>query len=479
MERKVIKIEARPLLISGGERKIKQRRVAAYARVSTSSEEQLVSFEAQKDYYEKYILAYPNWVFAGLYVDEGISGVSLRNRAGFNRMINDAMEGNIDLIITKSISRFARNTVDTLTTVRMLKEKGVEVYFEKEQIFSLDSKGEFVLTLLSSMAQEESRSISENVKWGCRKRMSDGKYSVPYKHFLGYKKGSDNKPEIVTDQAKIIRYIYRLFLEGRTPSNIAAILKAEGIPSSTGKQTWQVRSVINILNNEKYYGAALLQKTFTEDFMTKRQRTNKGELPQYYIEKDHKPIISKDVFEEVQYRISQATANNASHNIFSNKLFCGVCGGKYGRKIVGSYKDSHKYRRAVWMCNHRYDHAEKCAAPHLYEEVIIHAFNEAVQWQLRNNPSVMVLCLKIISSSIRAARKVSKADRVLMIKDFMADFLDFSPQEIPFNESAWRIIIERADITQDKQMILRFIDESEYTYIIPKYSPIRNREELR
>jgi len=192
MERKVIKIAARPLLTANTAEHFIKRRVAAYSRVSTSSDEQLVSFEAQKDYYEKYIHAHPNWEFAGLYVDEGISGVSSKNRAGFNSMIKDALDGRFDLIITKSISRFARNTVDTLTTIRMLKEKGIEVYFEKEHIFTFDSKGELMLTILSSIAQEESRSISENVKWGCRKRMADGNYSLPYKHFLGYKKGDDS-----------------------------------------------------------------------------------------------------------------------------------------------------------------------------------------------------------------------------------------------------------------------------------------------
>lgn len=252
MERKVIKIDARPILVPDTMGKIKKRRVAAYARVSTSSDEQLVSFEAQRDYYTNYILAYPNWEFAGIYADEGISRVSCKKREGFNRMVKDALDGCFDLIITKSISRFARNTVDSLSTIRLLKGKEVEVYFEKEQIFTFDSKGEFMITLLSSMAQEESRSISENVKWGCRKRMADGKYSLPYKQFLGYQKGADNKPEIVAEEASIIRYIYRLFLEGRTPSNITAILKAEAIPSPAGKQTWQVNTVRSVLTNEKY-----------------------------------------------------------------------------------------------------------------------------------------------------------------------------------------------------------------------------------
>lgn len=181
------------------------KRVAAYARVSTSSEEQLNSVEAQKSYYKEYIDRHKEWVFAGLYTDEGISGLSYLRREGFNLMINDAYAGKIDLIVTKSISRFARNTVDTLTHIRKLKEKGIAVYFEKEDINTLDAKGEFMITLLSSMAQEESRSISDNVKWGYRKRMADGKYHVAYSRFLGYTKGNTTL-EIDEKEAEIARY---------------------------------------------------------------------------------------------------------------------------------------------------------------------------------------------------------------------------------------------------------------------------------
>ena len=199
----------------------RKRRVAAYARVSTDSDEQFTSFEAQVDYYTKLINAREDWEFVKVYTDEGISGTSTKHRAGFNRMVSDALEGKIDLIVTKSISRFARNTIDTLTTVRQLKEKGVEVYFEKENIYTLDSKGELLITIMSSIAQEESRSISENVTWGQRKRFSDGKVSLPYKKFLGYEKGEDGYPKVVEEEAKVVRMIYRLFLEGKRPPEFA------------------------------------------------------------------------------------------------------------------------------------------------------------------------------------------------------------------------------------------------------------------
>ncbi|MGD9663553.1 MAG: recombinase family protein, partial [Porticoccaceae bacterium] len=193
-----------------------KKRVAAYARVSTNDEEQQTSYEAQIDYYTQHIKANGDWEFVEVYTDEGISGTNTKKRDGFRRMVQDALDGKIDLILTKSVSRFARNTVDTLTTVRQLKEKGVEVYFEKENIYTLDSKGELLITIMSSLAQEESRSISENVTWGQRKRFADGKVNMPYKRFLGYAKGEDGTPKIVESEAEIVRLIYKLFLQGKT-----------------------------------------------------------------------------------------------------------------------------------------------------------------------------------------------------------------------------------------------------------------------
>lgn len=213
-------------------------RVAAYARVSTNNEEQLTSYEAQVDYYTRYIQSKDEWQFVEVYTDEGISATNTKKRDGFNRMVADALAGKIDLIITKSISRFARNTVDTLTTVRKLKEKGIEVFFEKENIRTLDGKGELLITIMSSLAQEESRSISENVTWGQRKRFADGKVSLPYRRFLGYEKGPDGLPVIVESEAVIIRLIYRLFLYGKSPSAIATYLTDEGIPTPGGKKVW-------------------------------------------------------------------------------------------------------------------------------------------------------------------------------------------------------------------------------------------------
>ena len=231
------------------------------------------------DYYTRYIQANPDWDLVEVYADEGISGTNTKKRKNFNRMIEDALAGKIDRIVTKSVSRFARNTVDTLTTIRKLKDKGVGVFFEKENIDTLDSKGELLITIMSSLAQEESRSISENVTWGWRKRIADGKVTVAYSHFLGYEKGEDGTMQIVEDEARIVRQIYGMFLDGKTPSGIAARLSRQGISSPAGKEKWQSSTVKSILTNEKYKGDALLQKTFTVDFLQKKKKANEGEVP--------------------------------------------------------------------------------------------------------------------------------------------------------------------------------------------------------
>lgn len=259
----------------------RKHHVAGYARVSTDTDEQLTSYEAQVEYYTNYIKRNPEWEFVKVYTDEGISGLNTKKRDGFNEMIEDALAGRIDLIVTKSVSRFARNTVDSLTTIRMLKEVGCECFFEKENIFTFDGKGELLLTIMSSLAQEESRSISENVTWGHRKRFADGKVSLPYKHFLGYEKGSDSLPKVVDEEADVVRLIYRLFIDGRTASGICKYLENLEIPTPSGKYKWSQSTVMSILQNEKYKGDALLQKKFTVDFLTKKQKVNEGEIPQY------------------------------------------------------------------------------------------------------------------------------------------------------------------------------------------------------
>lgn len=373
--RTVQKIESRASLTSSApDIEQPRKRVAAYARVSTDSEEQLSSYEAQVEFYTRYIKGNPGWEFVDVYTDEGISGTNIRKREGFNRMVNDALNGKIDLILTKSISRFARNTVDTLTTVRTLKDHKVEVYFEKENIYTLDAKGEVMLTIMGSLAQEESRSISENVTWGKRRSMEEGKFSLAYKCFLGYEKGENGLPKIVEHEAKIIREIYQLFLDGSTARSIADYLTLRQIPTPRGRKKWSTSTIMSILQNEKYKGDALLQKTYTADFLTKKVKKNRGEVPQYYIENSHPAIIDAETFDLVQKEIERRKPHRYQlhrSSPLNAKIICGECGGFYGRKV---WHSNSKYRKSVWQCNHKFDNESHCNTPNLNEYEIENAF---------------------------------------------------------------------------------------------------------
>jgi len=389
-----------------------KRKVAAYARVSTSSEEQLTSYEAQVDYFTKLIKANPAWEFVGIYTDEGISATSMKKRDGFNKMVSDALGGRVELIITKSISRFARNTVDCLTTIRKLKEYNVEVYFEKENIYTLDSKGEMLITILSSFAQQESLSLSSNVTWGIRKRFSDGKVSLPYKQFLGYEKGEDNLPKIVESEAKIIREIYRLFLEGWSCNSIAKHLTVQGIKTPGGKDQWHSTTVKSILINEKYHGNAILQKRYTVDYLTKKTKENEGEVPKYFVENSHPAIVTAEQYllaQEELKRRKETPGLITTSNCFSGRIICGECGSQFGPKI---WHSNSKYKRVVWQCNHKFQGEHKCRTPHLYEEDIKKAFESVVLEILENRESIkdnLELMFKDVLSPEKLEAKIRKA----------------------------------------------------------------------
>ena len=367
----------------------KKRRVAAYARVSTNSEEQATSYEAQVSYYTKHINSNSEWKFVHVYTDKGITGTNTKKREGFNQMIEDALAGKIDLIITKSVSRFARNTVDSLTTIRKLKAQGIEVYFEEQNIYTLDAKGELMLTIMSSLAQEESRSISENVTWGQRKRFADGKVSMPYKHFLGYRKGANGEPEIVEEEAEVVRRIYRMFLDGKTPFGIAQVLMGDGIPTPAGKTKWCTTTILSILSNEKYKGDALLQKTFCTDFLTKKMKINEGEVPQYYVENSHPAIVTAEMFDLVQQELDRRKEQKTQQNgtsMFSGKIMCGCCGAAYGSKV---WHSNDQYRRVIWRCNAKYRNQEKCTTPHLTENEIQAAFVNVMNRLIENKNNII------------------------------------------------------------------------------------------
>ncbi len=347
---------------------VTKKRVAAYARVSTASDEQFTSYEAQIDYYTQYIRKNPEWEFVKVYSDEGITGTSIKNRQGFNDMVNDALAGKIDLIVTKSVSRFARNTVDGLVTIRKLKEAGCECFFEKENIYTFDGKGELLLTIMSSLAQEESRSISENVTWGQRKRFADGKVSLPYKQFLGYEKGPDGLPQIVPEEARTVRRIYSDYMRGKTAWSIARELTQEGVLTPSGKKCWQTSTIESILSNEKYKGSAILQKSFTVDFLSKKKKANEGEIPQYYIEHSHEAIIDPDEWDAVQTELQRRKTLGRKYSgksVFSARIICGDCGSYYGSKV---WHSNSMYRKVIWQCNHKFKGDVFCTTPHLDEE---------------------------------------------------------------------------------------------------------------
>ena len=375
-----------------------KRKVAGYARVSTEQEEQQNSYEAQVDYYTRYIQSRDDWQFVSVYTDEGISGTSTKYRTGFQQMIDDAISGKIDLIVTKSVSRFARNTVDSLTTIRELKEHGTEVYFEKENIWTFDSKGELLLTIMSSLAQEESRSISENVRWGIRKKSADGRYSLDYKKILGYDRGDDGRPVINPEQAVLVRRIYADYLEGKSPYMIAKELTDEGIPTPCGKSFWFPNTVRSVLSNEIYMGDKLLQKTYSVDFLSKKRIKNQGQVPQYYVEADHEAIIPPQTFKLVQDEVRRRKNRRAyGKTIFSGKMYCSECGGMYGSKV---WHSNDKYRRVIWQCNNKYGNGHTgCKTPHLTEDIIIQAF-ENVLCELTNTKDEVIVNLKSLNDGL-------------------------------------------------------------------------------
>lgn len=364
-------------------------RVAAYCRVSTDSDEQATSYEAQVEHYTEYIKKNPEWEFAGIFSDDGISGTYTKKREGFNRMIDECMDGNIDMIITKSISRFARNTLDCLKFIRQLKEKNIPVYFEKENINTMDAKGEVLLTIMASLAQQESQSLSQNVKLGIQYRYQQGHVQVNHNRFLGYTKDENGQLIIEEDGAEVVRRIYREYLEGASLQEIGRGLEADGILTGAGKKQWRSETIQKILRNEKYIGDALLQKTYTVDFLNKKRVKNKGIMPQYYVENSHEPIIPRDIFmrvqEEMLRRANLHSGQNRKKRVYSSKyalssiVYCSKCGEIY-RRIQWN---AHGKKYTVWRCCTRVENGPgACDADTIKEEdlqnVVVQAINKAL-----------------------------------------------------------------------------------------------------
>ena len=364
-------------------------RVTFYARVSTEKVEQQGSLENQIQYYTEFIQKNPNWTYVPGYIDEGISGTSTYKRDSFLRMIEDAKRGMFDFIITKEISRFSRNTLDSIQYVRMLKQMGIAVVFEKENINTATMNSEMILTVLSAFAQAESESISQNVARGKRMGYKHGKFAFPYGRIIGYRKGADGKPEIIPEQAEIIRLIFNRYLQGDSLQSIKAKLETAGALTARGNTAWSAQSIQRILQNEKYCGDVLLQKTFTEDVLTGVHKKNTGQLPQYYIENYHEGIVSKQMFREVQAEIARRNSKSAANQrkrrrgrynskyALSERLFCGDCGSPYKRVTW----NIHGRKEIVWRCVNRVTYGTKFChnSPSVQEEVLHQTLLRAIQ----------------------------------------------------------------------------------------------------
>ena len=366
-------------------------KVAAYCRVSTDSEEQASSYEVQVAHYTQFIQKNPEWELAGIYADDGITGTNTKKREEFNRMIQDCMDGNIDMIITKSISRFARNTLDCLKYIRELKEKNIPVFFEKENINTMDSKGEVLLTIMASLAQQESQSLSQNIKLGLQYRFQNGEVRVNHSRFLGYTKDEEGNLIIEPAEAEVVKRIYREYLEGASLLQIGRGLEADGILTGAGKTKWRPETLKKILQNEKYIGDALLQKTYTIDFLSKKRVKNNGIVPQYYVENSHEPIIPRELFMQVQEemvrRANLRGGKGGKKRVYSSKyalssiVYCGQCGDIYRRVLW----NNRGYKSIVWRCVSRLEEkGSECTAPTINEETLQAAVVKAINELLAN-----------------------------------------------------------------------------------------------
>ena len=405
---------------------LKKRRVAAYARVSTEMDEQTNSYEAQVDYYTKYITANPEWELVKVYTDKGISGTSTKNRDGFNEMIDDARAGKIDLVITKSVSRFARNTLDTISITRELKDKGVEIYFEEQNIYTFDNNGELMLTILASIAQEESRNISENVKWGKRKRMRDGYSFVAFSTFLGYDRHEDDLIgfKVNEKEAETVRLIYKEFNKGKSINYICKLLEELNTPTPHGKKKWPQSTIMSILRNEKYKGATLTQKGYVKNFLEHKVVKNNGELEQYYQENHHECIITPDDWDATQIEIERRKKLGvifSGKNEFSSKFICECCGGYYGRKL---WHSTDKYRYFIYQCNNKFKNNIKCCTPSFKEEELQSLFLKSYSKFMGNKKQLIVDSEELIAllsdtskEETRMAELKQKADDLVVLVD--------------------------------------------------------------
>ena len=436
-----------------------QIRVAAYCRVSTDSEEQATSYEAQIQHYTEYIEKHPGWVLADIYADDGISGTNTKKRDEFNRLIDDCRSGKIDLVVTKSISRFARNTLDCLKYIRELKEKNIAVFFEKEAINTLDAKGEVLLTIMASLAQQESQSLSQNVRLGLQYRYQQGKVQVCTNRFLGYDKDEDGNLIINPEEAEVVKRIYREYLEGSSYYEIGKGLTADGIRTAAGSEKWLASTLKKILSNEKYIGDALLQKTVTTDFLTKKRVANKGIVPQYYVEGSHEAIIPKDLFMRVQeemVRRARMKTPTGKRRVYSGKyalsnvVYCAHCGDFFQR----THYNIRGKKKIVWRCIsrlHQKDAEIDCPARTISEETLQAVVVEAINEVFANRELVLPELRANVSKALETnnSKKIAGIDKLL--EDLQVELLKKAQAKQPFDDITEQIEALRR---QKREMLL-------------------------
>lgn len=378
------------------------KRVCAYCRVSTDSEEQQTSYNSQIEHYSTQIKANPDWEFAGIYADEGITGTQVKNRTEFQRMIDDALAGKIDIIIAKSISRFARNTLDTLKYVRLLKEHNVDVYFEKENIHTLDLDSEMFLTLYSAFAQAESESTSQNVKLGLKAKMKRGEAVGFYGCYGLHWDKKEKKYVIDEEQASVVRRIFKLYIEGIGTGRIAKILTNEKVKTATGRTYWKQATICRIINNEKYVGDLLLQKSYVENPLTHKKVTNYGEKEKYYVKDHHIAIIDRETWEKAQeiYNKRSLTVRPDGHThcdkyslryAFSSKIYCAFCGSNYVRRSCK--KKNGEGKHIYWACSHRVSSGAVCPSRSIrddyLQELFVEVYNKTLSEYEGNNERLL------------------------------------------------------------------------------------------
>lgn len=440
-------------------------RVCAYARVSTDKDEQIYSLGNQRKIYEEKIRNHPGWEYVDIYYDEGITGLSTKKRDGFNKMIADAMDGKIDLIVVKSLSRFARNTIDTLTYIRLLKTKGVGVIFETENYNSLNQSDEFIITILASYAQKESQEISERIKWTLRNLAKEGLVSIGYKMFLRYKRADKHKMVIDKEQARIVKLIYRLYLEGMAPKTICHMLEAMNIPTPMGKVRWHPNRIVSILSNEKYIGDAIVQKTYSTDIISKTRIKNDGrEIPKYYVRDDHPAIIRRDTFQEVQEQLKSRVKSTSTVYEFSNRIHCSLCGSNFYR---------HAYRNEyygepifMWVCTNRYLYKENCTNIKVYENEIRYACHQIVLGLIEKYNDVKDTLLELVEKAITPKKRHAS------IKKCLKNFNMPCCNEV--ETLMWRIVITDITVSPDRTASIHIINKDVIDYALPKWSPIKN-----